>query len=634
MNKLAYLLPRLLLLATIAIGVCLVADPLAKHALTTNFRAATGAELEIGQIRVRSAAGKAFLHDLAIVSAESPRVNLFQADLALLEFEASPLWGRKLVVDSARASQVRFNAPRLRPLAVESANFSKQKESKSEAPVNAPVGQEILFTDSAEQLRLQWMDQFQSRQDAAVPRTNGNIEAMAQSKASQWQDRLGQQRRAIEQLVSELHSLGSDSEAENAPDNGGFARPRNPLRDARQEAVVSERIESLVQSINAIEQQQQSLRKMANDDLKHLDDVWQSTVSQVANGSSDHELNAGRPVSLSTVENKSGVDPAIASETFSRLLLTELHQQIVTDAMQWFGELRTLPICPQGAACDSIATDFANAASGRRPGRGENLLIGDTLPSPTMVLKKLVFDGEGHLQNQHVNFVGEVNEISDQPQTHDLPITFRARAQGEQHFEVEGSFDRRDGKLSDQMVFEMPDYRIGSRTLGTKNEMMLTLSPGTKLRGSIELRMDGDKLTGKTNFDFLNVAMVVDNVHPLAGGNETRIRLNQSVSAVDTFRMDGKIGGTWNRPEAVLKSNLGGEIAEAIRQIHVMQRKKQLLASRESLQEIRESKIESLAETIESELTEIDRIVAIQVDRARKIQATMMSAKSRWPEVR
>ena len=112
MHRLAYLIPRLILLGLALLAASIAGDTIALRIVTAHLESSTGMDIEIGRLRTRMANGKVFVNDLALVDPDQPLTNIFQADLTFFEVDLSAVSSRQLVIENARASQVRLGVPR------------------------------------------------------------------------------------------------------------------------------------------------------------------------------------------------------------------------------------------------------------------------------------------------------------------------------------------------------------------------------------------------------------------------------------------------------------------------------------------------------------------------------------------
>ncbi len=620
MYRLAYLIPRFILLALVCAGAAIAGDSLTKSALTAHLESATGMDIELGRLRTRLAKGKVFVSDLALVDPAKPLNNIFQADLAYFELDQTALSRRQLVVENARASQVRFGVPRTSPvrnplppnisspaLLIPNAELRAQQTGDSPSSLGR-------FEHRGDQIRMAWMDQFESQGLAGADTTQPTpikLYQLASTTNENWNRNFQQHHGRLKAVTASFAKVSNSADGQLSMDEverHGLNGPPNPLRGASDNREQASELAEILQTLERLQQQQAALEEKAAADSAMLDSTWQNDSGA---------LDAGN------VSMASEVSP----ETLSQLLLTDLHQRIANDAMEWFQGVRE-----NVSSC--AGTQVANAVP--CPGRGRGAFVpipGTALERPT-IIKKLTFDGAGRFNQQHVNFAGEAFEISDQPTKHSLPVTFSLRAQGDQHFALRGSIDRRLGVCQDSLTVNFPAFHLGPQRLGTENEMLVTTGAGTTAHGAIQLKIDGQNVSGSMRLDFSNIALVFEHLHDVAGGKEIALRLNQSLATLQRFESSATFSGTLSSPRLEFESSLGQEVAAAIAEINKGQTEHQHVAVKQQVDQFYQSQVVSLKTNISSELDSMSRLINAQIERATKMRASLMTAKTRWPEMR
>ena len=595
MNSVAYLIPRFILIGLTLCAVVIGSDPLAKFLVTQHLEKTTGVIVEVGRLRSRTSQAKIFINDLAVVDPSRPLQNLFQADMAYLELDNDRLLDRQCVIEHARASQVRLDVPRTVPVSAVDGHVDQSIAAATSG---------IRFLSNAEQARTAWMDQFTAKPvDIAKAKPEIKLYRVASATNARWNNDFQYQRRKIKFVKASFAKLASEAITPEEIERNGLGGPPNPLRKGSDRGQESNELEDVLLQLEQLQQLQRELEAKAAADLAKLDSTYQQDAADLVVDGEDEPTH---------------VNP----DTLSQLLLTQLQEQIAGEALEWFGSVRNkLPI---------------NSHHTPKPSgyRGQFIPVVGYQEAPSLVVKNLLFDGSGRFQQQHVNFAGEVSDITDVPSSFDQPVTFKLRAQGAQHFVVEGSIDRRASVGSDQMTITFPTLPLGPQTLGTESEMLITLGSNTSAHGQIKLQVDGDKLTGDMTLDFSNIAMLVERLHDVAGGKEVQVRLNHALATVQEFDSVATIGGTLDSPELKFKSSLGDEIADAIEEITQSKTSRNNLAQKDLVDQFYSTEVTQLKNNITVELNKLNQLIGIHVELAQKMRASMKTAKTRWPDMR
>ncbi len=612
MYRLAYLIPRLILLALAFLAASIAGDSIAERLVTAHLENSIGMDVEIGRLRTRTANGKVFVNDLALVDPARPLTNLFQADLAFFEIDMSAISKRQLVIKNARASQVRVGVPRT---SVVSDSISENQSilETIDDGTGFQSGQFGRFMADNDGIRMAWLDQFKNKTpsiiaDAKKPETN-QLYKLASATNQKWNKDFQQQNGQLKALSASFAKVASGQPSAEEIERNGLNGPPNPLRGRVDNQPQESELDKIIETLERLQRQQVLLERQAAADMARLEAAYQSeSTSQ---------------------KQPEPVEPDVSPETLSQLLLADLHQSIASQAMDWFSGVRSsVTACSQS---DRIAEQTQPR---RSSGRGQVIEILGAVGKQPTVIKKLTFDGAGRFNQQHVNFAGEAFDITDQPAAQDLPTTFKLRAQGDQHFVLHGSIDRRSGVCSDSVTIDFPAFPLGPRNLGTESEMLVTTGPRTTTHGAIHLKVDGQAVSGTMRLDFSDVVLVVENLHDVAGGKEVALRLNHSLATIHQFESTAIFGGTLEKPHLKFESSLGETLAAAMTEISKGRVIENQVATKGEVEQFYKTQVVPLKTNIEMELDSITRSIESQIGLAERMRTSVRAAKSRWPEIR
>ncbi len=612
MYRFAYLIPRLILLGLACLAASMAVDTIAERLVTAHLESSIGMDVEIGRFRTRAANGKVFVNDLALVDPTHPLTNVFQADLDFFELDLAAVLQRQLVIENARASQVRLGVPRTS--AVSGAANVEQPLLEVDQAVAASVDSHHgKFSADLDVIRMAWLDQFKKVTTPTLvepkkPETN-QLYRLASATNQKWNRDFQQHNGRLKVVASSFAKLQQGLPSEEEIERNGISGPPNPLRGQASNHLQEGELDKIIETLELLQRQQEILEQQAAADLARLEAAYQSESKPEAQTQST-ELK-------------------VSPETLSQLLLVDLHQNIANDAMHWFATVRAnTPFC-SGNAQSVGETELANSL-----GRGEVVdILGAPRNRPTLI-KKLNFDGAGRFNQRHFNFAGEAFDITDQPESNDQPTTFKLRAQGDHHFVLQGSIDRRSGACTDSVTIDFPAFPLGPRRLGTEDEMLVTTGPRTTTHGAIHLKVDGQAVSGTMRLDFTDVALVVEHLHDFAGGKEVALRLNQSLATLQQFESTAVFGGTLEQPHLEFESSLGATLAKAMSEIKVGQAQAGQVAIRDEMQQFYKEQVLPLKTNIKTELDSISRSIDSQIGIAHKMRSSLRTAKSRWPQMR
>jgi len=614
MYRLAYLIPRLILLGLAFLAASIAGDTITERMVTAHLENSIGMDVEIGRLRTRTANGKVFVNDLALVDPARPLINLFQADLAFFEVDLSAISKRQLVIENARASQVRLGVPRTSVV-----SDSISKEGSPLDSIDDVTGFESSqvgrFLANHDGIRMAWLDQFRNQTPAVIaepkkPETN-ELYNLASVTNQKWNKDFQQQNGQLKAVSASFAKFAKDQPSEEEIERNGLNGPPNPLRRRVDDQQQESELDEIIERLERLQRQQALLERQAAADLARLEAAYQNeSASQ----------DQTQPIELE-----------VSPETLSQLLLADLHQSIANEAMSWFAAVRdNVPTC-------ALSDRAGHTQPRRSPARGEVVEVTGAAQKLPTVIKKLTFDGSGRLNERHVNFAGEAYDITDQPTTHSLPTTFKLRAQGDHHFVLQGSIDRRSAVCSDSVTIDFPAFPLGPQNLGTAEDMLVTTGPRTTTHGAIHLKVDGQTLTGTMRLDFSDVALVVEHLHDVAGGKEVALRLNQSLATLQQFQSTATFGGTLDHPHLKFESSLGEKLAVAMTQINNGKVNENQVATKVEVDQFYNTQVLPLKKNIAMELDSINRSIDSQIGLAQRMRTSLRTAKSpksRWPEMR
>ena len=280
-----------------------------------------------------------------------------------------------------------------------------------------------------------------------------------------------------------------------------------------------------------------------------------------------------------------GVVQKFDSELISEMLLGQLQRELVGDAIEQFQQFRT--------AIPNPSTDFRPIV------RGRDLLFG-TKEKSRFEIQKLQVDGATEFANSHFRFAGEIRNIVSDPSSSDLPIEFDLRALGEPQVAVSGTIDHRNGQKLESIQLTGHEIEQPAILLGNKQGLVISIASNSRLHIDANLQANElDQISGSVSLNFEEVIMHADHVHEAAGGQGTAARINETVSALGSFQIRSKIGGTISQPESEFISDLGPTIASSLE-----------IVFRDSRQLALQKKERKLSRAVEVELATFKKRVA------------------------
>ena len=557
MMRLSYLIPRLIILCLLAFAVLASKDSLIKKTIVSKLQDTIGAKVELGQLRCSLRNKKLFIKDLAIANPNDPMTNLFQADMAYIDLNASSLLSRRIVIDHSQTSNVIFGAPRLSSGALEGSDPKKMPLPYKWFPQKTkPIGE----------IGLSWLDKLPLNSPQIAPNTELAISKVANQYLEFWPQALENQKLSIaglEQKTSRYKEITQDQE-----------KLTNPLRPIQiNPHVVFTEIST---STAAIQTRLNELNQALATNRLALHNAYQKDLLQIR-----------APSSQST---------KFDSESVNELLLTELEARHIGEIIGWFHWFRQ--------ALPDTKTDFRPRAK-----RGIDVKIPSTVRKPGFLIKSIDLEGDGRFANQHTSFAGTAYNLSNEPELHDEPVSFviRAQGQGENHVMLNCVLDRRGDSPVDTMNIVCPSLELESQLLGDEKSLLVTMGSQSRLQAEINIQAIDNQLSGEIVFRHSNVALHVDKLNDLAGGKDTALQLNQGLASLDNFTTKITLSGSIENYQYVMRSDLGDQFARAVDSVLSNSERKHFAKSKLMLEQKLNSELQKLNNQIAPEIEALNK---------------------------
>jgi len=471
MSRWSYLPSRLVILGLILLALWASADPISQMMVVRSIENRTGGKVQVAQLRCSIGKQKLYLKDLVLSDPEHASRNLLQADMAYLDFDASALWRRQLVVTDGQTSRLMFGTPRSSGQSETFAQTDKENATKWVGSSTEKLGQTWIDNLVLPNKKLSKITELQTTQ------ANKRIVEV-------WGQRLQQMAKTvvdIKKLTAELNQLAVEDQSAN-----------NPLRRKWQGASNS-RLQEMETQNTKVAVQIESLREQLREDVAAIEQAHVADVQKVSSSITALKLDG---------------------DQLSDLLLEELHADFVNqsvDLFHWFRQVRP-----------EISSDFA-----LKPQRGVDIPIKGSVARPDCWVKKIEINGEGRLLGQHFDFSGNAYNLSTEPELLDEPATFEIHAQGKQHAAIICKLDRTQTEPIDSVKITCPELSLGERTLGHENSIQLTLGGANKVFAEVDLKSVGEQVSGTIKLRYSNVALHVDSLNDFAGGRVAALQMNE-----------------------------------------------------------------------------------------------------------
>lgn len=532
MARFTYLIPRLIIVLLVMLALWMGTDPLARGLVINQAQQAIGAKVEIGQLRCSLENEKLFLQDLSIANPNNPNLNLLQADMAYVDIDRDALLRKQAIIKTSQTSGVMFGVRRTNFGGLPGhAQPRASADTLGEPALGELAGQSIVDQwqpqplTPLDRLGLQWLDQLPAGRGPAISEEEFETPSLAQTLEQSWAAELSALSGSVREIVQATEALSAPAEQEQR------VNPLNPLRTPETLHV------NTFAKLSQLEKESQAL-------AQRIQKVEADAIAARAT------LTEARNRDIAKIKQSTQAT-TFASDAISKLLLTRLEEEYVAEVIGLFHQFRMSLPDPQN--------DFQTESA-----RGLDVYPAGYQRGTPFLLKQIELEGEGRFANEFIQFAGTARDIASHPQLHEKPVTFELRAQGDHHFVIACELDRRTKTPIDKLRVACPSLPLPERLLGEPNSMLVTMGPESQLQAEVRLEARGEQLTGDLVFRHSNVALHVDQLHNLAGGENTALRINQALAKVNQFETRVSLGGTIEAYQFDFQSDLGNRFANSI----------------------------------------------------------------------
>lgn len=577
MVRWAYLIPRIVILVLIALAVWVGSDPMCRYIVLNKLQNATGAKVEIGHLRYSPSNQKLYLKDLVFADARWPMRNLFQAEMAYLELDPASLLRRQVVINRGETSRVVFGAPRTVSGALPgSASRNEVEQFKWKPRKFEPI----------ENIGLAWLDQFPADKATAPETDDLELVQIVRKLDGYWKTQLRSQSDSIAVLKQQRTEL-----AKAAVDDG------NPLRKNFVNA--ESRFETLALKTKAINERLIELERAALSDRERLTLAFNRDFQKL---------------------RQSFHATSFKSDSVSKLLLTKLQEERISEIVGWFKWFRSVVPDPE--------LDFQPKRQ-----RGVDLPLPGVEPRPGFLIKSIDVEGEGRFANRHIDFAGVAYNLTTEPKDHDKPASFELHAQGDQHVIVSCTLDRRGELPTDRLNVLCPDMELPEQFLGEEKSILVTMGPASRIQADIQINATGDQLSGELVFRHSNVSLHVDKLNELVGGGDAALQLNQGLASIDRFETRVTLSGTLEDYEYQFQSDLGSRFATAANQLLDDNQEREIERRKIQLEELLTKQLAQLNNEILPEIRSLAKLLDAERTEIASRRDSQSEPESRLPKI-
>ena len=213
---------------------------------------------------------------------------------------------------------------------------------------------------------------------------------------------------------------------------------------------------------------------------------------------------------------------------------------------------------------ENLKSDKKANAEAEKParGRGEWISFSEYETYPSVLVRKVLVDGEFTLTSEPLTFSGQITDIANEPKRWKNPLRLDLSGASQKLGSValKGLFDHRLELGKDKLNIDANKLAIAKYTIADSDALQWLLNKGLmSLKG--ELSLTGNALGGdlKGQFDQLDFVTTVTSDKKLAKALAT------AIESVNQFGLDAALGGTLEKPAFNVKSNLDSLLGASLK---------------------------------------------------------------------
>jgi uncharacterized protein (TIGR03545 family) len=179
-----------------------------------------------------------------------------------------------------------------------------------------------------------------------------------------------------------------------------------------------------------------------------------------------------------------------------------------------------------------------------------------------LLIRQILIDGYQVIGGEKLAYSGEINDVTDQQDYWNKPITMALRGGMEEKSQlvIDGIFDQRNNTLKSVFNMALKQLALSGVSLSQSPDLPLQLEKGIA-DISANFGIDGDTLKGSAKGLVNQAKLLVANA---AADNKTANLLAAALEDVSRLVMDLSVNGTVNEPAIKLKSNLDSILGDVL----------------------------------------------------------------------
>lgn len=502
-----YLIPRIIILSIVWAFFAFGFDPLLRSGATTGLQSITGAKVDIDNITTGFFPPRFNVDKVALASASKPGSNIVEFETASFHLAGQPLLHRNYVVDEATITGVRFQTSR---------NDNGQLEIDENEEPGGPVIPEWL-QDKMKNLGDEWLEQFTDQAKAQLDPNRLQTYQVGNELYVKWDRRFDEVNLAIKTTKQRAELL--QQQIKQAKDAETVQQIQMYLQIAQNADILLKDSQGFVVTLKT------NMPTEIRQDFARLDQAQQNDRQMVASTIQSLKPDSGRIT-----------ESLIGEEMYLQLQ----HLLSWVDTIKTYQEQLKAPPEPERS-------------------RGRYFEFPILNPTPKMLCRKVLMDGELMLSDIPTPFRAVLTDVTSDPKLHGQPALLQVQTGGERPVQLVIRHDATSDIAVTALSADFVDETEHLLTAGKPNAERLTASLDnlhwkakvTLTEGQIDGRVELQSRFGKSNFQTSRpyataLAAVAD----------------QTLQSIHTVNAVIDLKGSALRPEVTMTSDLGTQVAD------------------------------------------------------------------------
>lgn len=375
----AYLIPRLIIVGIVWAFMAFGFDPMLRHSATSSLQAMIGAKADIQQIETGFFPPVATVDRVALASAKKPGTNLMEFEQMRFRMAGAPLLRRCYVVDEAVVTGVRFGTSR-----DDNGQLDIDPQEEPSGPLVPP-----WLQDRLKDMGDEWLEEFTQQAKAQIDPNRLETWRVGNEVYAKWDTRLNTIELRIKTTKQQLDSL--ERQIREAQDGDPVVRVQKYLQAAQDADLLIRDSRTFYTDMKA------SVPQEVARDFARLDQAQKNDREMVA-----HSIQLLKPDSRRITESLLG------EKMYLQL------QQMLSWVETGRGYMKNLQGPPEPERY-----------------RGRDFEFPILNPTPKMLCRKMLLDGELMLDRVPTPFRAVLTDVTSNPKLHGRPALLQVSTAGE-----------------------------------------------------------------------------------------------------------------------------------------------------------------------------------------------------------